>query len=120
MKIAIVGTIASSILCFRSDLISKLVANNITVYAFAIDYDEKSREAVISLGAIPVDYKFNRAGLNPISDIVGTLRLARKLRAINPDVVFSYFVKPVIFGTLAARLAGIKRITVKVDAVTHC
>lgn len=109
MKVAIVGTIASSILCFRSDLISKLVANDITVYAFAIDYDEKSRDAVISLGAIPVDYKFNRAGLNPISDIVGTLRLARKLRAISPDVVFSYFVKPVIFGTLAARLAGIKR-----------
>jgi glycosyltransferase involved in cell wall biosynthesis len=109
MKVVIIGTIASSILCFRSDLISKMIENNISVYAFAIDYDEKSRDAVKNLGAIPVDYEFNRAGLNPVSDMIGTLKLARKLRAINPDLVFSYFVKPVIFGTLAARLAGIKR-----------
>jgi len=35
------------------------------------------------------------------------LQLKAKLKVINPDIVLSYFVKPVIYGTMAARLANI-------------
>ncbi len=34
----------------------------------------------------------------------------KKIKAINPDLVFSYFSKPVIFGTLAAKLAKAPRV----------
>ena len=108
MKVALIGTVASSILGFRADLIKELVLNSHVVYAFAIDYDAVSREKVRALGAIPVDYKFSRSGLNPFDDIINTFRLYRILKKIAPNVVFSYFAKPVIFGTIAAVFAGVR------------
>lgn len=94
---------------FRSDLIKLLVSRGDQVYAFALDYDDRSRVQVKELGAIPIDYVFSRSGLNPFSDMLNTWNLSRVLKEIAPDVVFSYFSKPVIFGTFAAVLAGCKR-----------
>lgn len=110
MKLVIIGTTANSILGFRCDFIKKLVSDGHKVYAFAIDYTEDRRQKVIELGAIPILYDLNRAGMNPISDIKNTIILSKKLKQINPNLVFSYFAKPVIFGTIAAKMAGVKSI----------
>ncbi|MBC7488937.1 MAG: glycosyltransferase family 4 protein [Glaciimonas sp.] len=108
MRIAVIGTVASSILGFRNDMIQAMLARGDEVYAFAMDYDEDSKAKVRQLGAIPVEYEFSRSGMNPLADLANTLRLAGLLKVINPNLVFSYFSKPVIFGTLAAVLAGVK------------
>lgn len=109
MKIVLIGTTAASVLGFRADLIKALVEKGHEVYAFALDFDEGTRARVRVFGAHPVDYVFSRAGLNPLSDILNTYRLAKILKTISPDIVFNYFSKPVIFGTLAAAMAGVKR-----------
>ena len=109
MKIAIIGTVASSIIGFRRDFIIRLVSEGHQVFAFAVDYTEESALEVSSLGAVPVAYSFNRTGMNPVLDIIDMFRLSRKLAGVAPDIVFSYFVKPVIFGTFAAKLAGVKQ-----------
>lgn len=109
MRIALVGTTAACVVGFRADMIKALHALGHEVYAFALDYTATSRAAVEALGAVAVDYEFSRAGLNPFNDIVNTYRLSRALKTIAPDIVFSYFSKPVIFGTLAAAMAGVKR-----------
>ncbi|MEQ5634067.1 glycosyltransferase family 4 protein [Providencia manganoxydans] len=109
MKIAIIGTNASSILGFRKDLIISLINNGHEVFAFAIDFTDDDRKAVKHLGAMPIDYKLKRAGLNPIHDIKTLFQLKRLFLNIKPDIVFSYFSKPVIFGTLAAVLARIPK-----------
>ena len=108
-SIALIGTVASCVTGFRKELIEFLVAKGITVYAFALDYDDVSRAEVEALGARPMDYSLTRSGLNPFRDISDTIKLSRTLRSINPDLVFCYFSKPVIFGTLAAKMAGVKR-----------
>ncbi|MFT6155865.1 MAG: glycosyltransferase involved in cell wall biosynthesis [Neolewinella sp.] len=109
MKIVIIGTTAASILGFRWDLIKSLALLGHSVTALAIDYNDKQREQLRSIGVEPLNYKFSRAGLNPISDIKNTFALARLLKTLDADLVFSYFVKPVVFGTLAARLAKVPR-----------
>ncbi|WP_043274481.1 glycosyltransferase family 4 protein [Pseudomonas sp. PH1b] len=109
MKIALIGTTAASVLGFRTDLIMALVKEGYQVFAFALDYNADSRAKVSMLGAEPVDYEFSRTGLNPLGDIINMLKLSRQLKKIAPDIVFSYFSKPVIFGTLAALLARVKR-----------
>ncbi|RZK14633.1 MAG: glycosyltransferase family 1 protein, partial [Flavobacterium sp.] len=108
MRVALIGTIASSILGFRRDLIKALLKQGHEVFALAMDFDETTKQQVRELGATPIKYALSRAGMNPIRDSLDTIKLARTLRSIQPDMVLSYFVKPVIFGTLAARLAGIK------------
>ena len=106
-KIAIIGTVASSFYGFRADLIRAMREKQYTVYAFTSEYTDSDLKKIESLGAIPITYELNRGGLNPLADIVVTYQLSKKIKEINPDMVFSYFSKPVIFGTLAAKLAKV-------------
>ena len=106
-KIILIGTTASSFLGFRADLIHYLVSQDHQVYAFTSEYVESDLGKIEALGAIPITYTLNRGGLNPLADVVATYQLARKIKKINPDLVFSYFSKPVIFGTIAAKIAKV-------------
>lgn len=47
--------------------------------------------------------------MNPLRDAINTWRMAALLRRLGPDVSLGYFIKPVIFGTLAAWWAGVPR-----------
>lgn len=111
MKIVIIGTVASSFYGFRSELIKTLRAKQHTVYAFTSEYSQEELDKIEALGAIPVTYQLNRGGLNPLADITATYALSKKIKSIAPDLVFSYFAKPVIFGTLAAKIAKVPKIT---------
>lgn len=110
MKVIFIGTVASSFYGFRADLIQVLLKQGHEVYAFTSEYTAEDLKKIEQLGAIPVTYTLNRGGLNPITDIVATYQLSKKIKAINPYLVFSYFSKPVIFGTLAAKLAKVPRV----------
>lgn len=110
MKIVIIGTVASSFLGFRADLIKALINKQYTVYACTSEYSHEDLQKIEGLGAIPVTYQLNRGGLNPLADITATYALSKKIKSITPDIVFSYFSKPVIFGTLAAKIAKVPRI----------
>ena len=110
MKICLIGTVASSTLNFIKTFIELLIQEGHEVYVFATDYSKKTSAAITALGAEPVSYQLNRGGLNPFADIKSTIQLKNKIKAIAPDIVFSYFAKPVIFGTLAAKLAKVPRI----------
>lgn len=105
--ICIIGGESSMLINFRSDLISSLRSSGAVIYCFASDFDDSSRRRVSDLGAKAVDYSLNSKGLNPISDLFATLELIRKLKQIKPDVVFSFFVKPVIFSAIASKIAGV-------------
>lgn len=111
MIIALIGTVASSFYGFRLDLIKILLNKGHQVYAFTSEYTAEDLKKIEQLGAIPVTYSLNRSGLNPLADVIATYQLSKKIKEINPDLVFSYFSKPVIFGTIAAKLARVPRIT---------
>jgi glycosyltransferase involved in cell wall biosynthesis len=106
-SIAVVTSEAYSLANFRGPLIRELVRRGITVYALAADFRDDTREAVARLGAVPVDISLNRTGLHPLRDLVDLARLALCLRKLAPDVVLAYFIKPVIYGTLAAALCRV-------------
>lgn len=105
-----IGTVASSFYGFRADLIKTLLEQQHTVYAFTSEYTSEDLKKIEILGAIPITYQLNRGGLNPLSDIKATYALSQKIKEIEPDLVFSYFAKPVIFGTLAAKIAKVPRV----------
>ena len=105
-----IGTVASSFFDFRVDLIRALLQQGHQIYAFTSEYVAESLTKMEQLGVIPVTYNLNRGGLNPAADIIATYQLSQKIKEISPDFVFSYFSKPVIFGTLAAWLAKVPRV----------
>jgi len=108
-KIALIGSQAFALWNFRGPLIQEMVERNLEVYALAPDYDNYTCEKVRKLGAKPIQYRLSRTGLNPFRDALNFLGLILTLRRIRPDVTFSYTIKPVIYGTLAAWIVGVPR-----------
>lgn len=108
-RFGIIANQAFSISNFRGPLVREMVRRGVTVYALAPDYDDASRAAVALLGAVPVDSSMLRTGMNPFRDVLDMFRLTIQLRRLKLDAAFAYFIKPVIYGTLAARLAGISK-----------
>lgn len=109
MKIAVISNGAKSLLNFRGPLLAEMVRRGHHVVAFAPDHDDASRTALSDLGCTTVDYQMSRAGANPVREVGVILELRRLLGQYQPDLCFSYFMKPVIYGTLAAWLARVPR-----------
>lgn len=110
LRIVIIGTVASSILGFRPNLIKALLEQKYKVYTFVSEYSQDELNDIAALGAIPITYESNRGGMNPLADAKATYSLFKKVKEISPDLVFSYFSKPVIFGTLAAKFAKVPQV----------
>ena len=106
-KLVLLSSHAPSLIRFRLPLIASLISQGVIVYALAPNYTVQSRAAVDEAGAVPVDYTLSRAGMNPVRDLRDAWALACLLRRLKPDVTLAYFIKPVIYGTLAAWLAGV-------------
>ena len=118
-RILLIGTTAECVYNFRKDLILTLVAKGYEVYAFTTDYIPSELEKISALGATPVPYVFSRGGLNPLNEFKNTIILYQKIKKINPYLVLSYFAKPVIFGTLAAKMAKVPKIFAMLEGLGY-
>lgn len=108
-RVLVLGGIARSLLNFRGALLEALVRHGHRVVACAPGHDDDVARALASIG---VDYRptpIERASLNPIADLRTVASLTRLMRDVQPDVFFGYTIKPVIYGSLAARFAGVPR-----------
>lgn len=108
-SIAIITSNAYSLANFRGPLIEAMRARGLRVYALAPDFDEKTRARMLRLGAEPIDISLERTSMRPLRDFVDMVRLSILLRRLDPDMTLSYFIKPVIYGSLAAWAAGVDR-----------
>ena len=108
LRIVIVGGVASSLWRFRGDLISELCALGHEVICFAGEEDSPSQEKIEALGAKLEFYPLNRKGTNPVHDVRTFFHLTRRFLTIKPDKLLTYTVKPVVYGSLAGRVARIK------------
>ncbi|MEE8097173.1 glycosyltransferase family 4 protein [Acinetobacter baumannii] len=109
-KIVLIGTTADSITGFRSDLIKQLVLYGYEVFAFTCEYNEKQLIEISALGAKPITYEMSRGGLNPFADIKALFNLKSEIDKIKPNLVLSYFTKPVVYGSLASKLSKTPKI----------
>ena len=108
-KIAIIVNEVSTLLHFRKELVLDLVKEGYEVFCLAEGYEPSTKEIIVSWGAKPVEHNLKRSNLNPLADIVEVFKLRKALKEIAPDIVLTCFVKPVIFASLAAKLAGIRK-----------
>lgn len=108
-SIAIISVQAFSLVNFRGLLIRALKDQGVSVYALAPDFDEELRSQLVELGATPIDYSLSRTGMNPLRDAVDVFRLSQLLKRSAPDVVLNCYIKPVIYGSIAAWLAGVPK-----------
>jgi glycosyltransferase involved in cell wall biosynthesis len=91
-------------------LLAAMVARGHAVTAMApegsgTDAEVRAQLARLGVGFAPVELE--RTGIDPVADARALVGLVRRLRALGPDLVLGYTIKPVIYGSLAARLAGV-------------
>lgn len=103
-----IGGFASFLINFRGPLLKRLV-KDFEVYAAAPYIDADTRRKVEEIGAICVSNEFERTGLNPAKDLRALRKFRKQIKAIAPDYVLAYTIKPVVFGLRAANLKGVKR-----------
>jgi glycosyltransferase involved in cell wall biosynthesis len=107
MKVLVFGSYAPSLINFRGRLIEDMVSAGHTVVGCAPGSHAGTARALAERGAGYQPVPLRRTGLNPLLDAWSVLRLAEVLRRLRPDLLFAYTPKPVIYGALAARMAGV-------------
>lgn len=108
--ILVIASYPESLVLFRGDLLRTLVACGHRVTAVAGEISPSVEQALSRMSVRYLTVFLNRTGLDALADIRSLWSLYRLVRNERPDVVLSYTAKPVIYGSLAAQLAGIERI----------
>lgn len=106
MKILAASSGASSLNGFRLPLIKYWRALGHEVVATACEDSDVVAKDLADIGVRFVPIPVGRATLNPFADASLVLRMARLMRRERADVAFLFQQKAVIYGGLAAKLAG--------------
>ena len=77
------------------------------VFTLAPDYHENVEKGCKQLGVHYDNYYLDRTGTNFLADIKAYFSLKNKIENIQPDVVLTYTIKPVIYGSLAAKSVNV-------------
>ena len=109
MRVALVINTSWNIWNFRAGLVRALQAAGHEVLAIAPP-DDYSARLETELGCRYVPVRMENKGTNPAKDAQLTRRFYKIYKRERPDVVLHYTIKPNIYGTLAARLAGVPSI----------
>jgi glycosyltransferase involved in cell wall biosynthesis len=111
MKFFLLASYPDSIVDFRGPLIAALQASGLQVHVAAPDVPEGSalRALLESKGLTVHNVPLHRTGLNPLADVLLLFHLWRLMARLRPDYFLGYTVKPVVYGLLAAWLAGVPR-----------
>lgn len=110
-SILVVAGFSRSLVNFRGPLIEAMRNNGNPVAATAPDL-RRDRLTTAQLQKMDVachDIPLSRSGRNPFADARLLVALVRLMRSQRPNVVFAYTMKAVIFGLIAARIAGVGR-----------
>ena len=111
MIFLLVAGLADSLINFRGPLIIALQKQGFQVHVAAPDLTPENpiRVKLEAEGVVVHNIIMQRTGMNPIADLLSLWSLSKLMRQLRPNYVLSYTIKPVIYGSLAAWLAGIRR-----------
>lgn len=102
---------------FRGDLIKDIQAQGYDVVVTGPN--KEGIDKIEALGAKFEEIPVNKNGINPFADINYCLKLYKVLRKEKADAMMGYTIKPVIYGSLAGWLAGVKNRTAMVTGAGY-
>ncbi len=111
MKVMVLSSYAPTLFFFREDMMAAMINNEHEVIAAAPEPEEeweykfkKQKIKYVSINGV------ERTSINPIKDIMGFFSILKVIIREKPDKVFAYQAKTIIYGVIAAKLAGVKEI----------
>ncbi len=107
-KIMLICAASNMVLSFRTDLIKKLILEGYSVAVVAFDND--CQEQIEALGATFYCANDNNRSISPLKILSLKKRYVKIIKHFNPEIVFTFMLKPNIFGSLASKNAGVKKV----------
>ena len=104
MKICVLGNQARAVFLFWKVLMRQMLAAGHAVFCLLPDGDPATEQSLRELGVRTVNYRLDR------KDIATYFDLERVFKAERPDLLFASTIKPVIYGCMAAKRAGVRHI----------
>jgi lipopolysaccharide/colanic/teichoic acid biosynthesis glycosyltransferase/glycosyltransferase involved in cell wall biosynthesis len=108
-RIVVIAGYAPSLINFRGPLLRSLRDEGHQVIALAPGNDVKVEEKLASWGVHYRPIRLQRTGMNAYQDFRDMVALAMLLKELRPDSVLAYTIKPVTYGLIAARIAGVSQ-----------
>ncbi len=108
MRVLLITPTSNQIITFRKFLIEKFQSKNIEV--FTIAFDNENKALIESRGITHNCVSGTNRSLNPFKILSLKNNYVKIIQKIQPDIVFTFMLKPNIFGVRAAKKAGVKKI----------
>ena len=108
-KILFIGSDAFAFVNFRGELRESLSKLNYNIIAILPPCSVEVHLQIKKLGVNVYYVEINRRRVNIISDIKYFLKIFILFKKIKPDIIVSFFIKPIVFGMIASRLVNIPR-----------
>jgi len=110
LHIVLVCNTAWAIYTYRQGLLRTLTEAGARVTVIAPR--DRTFEPLLAMGCRCIELPVASKGTNPLDDLRTLYALYRRYRALKPDVVFHYTIKPNIYGSIAAWLARVPSVAV--------
>lgn len=117
MKIMLISSDTKSLIDFRGDLMIQMKEKGHEIIAVAPE--NEFLEEFNKMGVRFEQLKFNRASTSILGDISFYFKVKLLIKSEKPDMVFSYALKPVIYGSISAKKCGVNKIYSLLPGLGH-
>lgn len=104
MKIIFCDNTLWGLINFRGDVIRHLVDEGHDVVLVAPEKEDKQMRTSLPQGVRYINVSMGRTSMNPLKDLKYFWRMYKIFKRERPDFVFTYTIKPNIYGSIAAKL----------------
>lgn len=105
MKVLILANNSVGLYKFRKELLEALLANKHEVFISLPNGD--FIEEMQQMGCHFIETEISRHGTNPLTDLALTKKYRSIIKSIKPAIVFTYTIKPNVYGGIACQLCKV-------------
>ena len=105
MKVLILANNSVGLFKFRKELLEALLANKHEVFISLPNGDFINE--MQQMGCRFIETEISRHGTNPITDLALTKKYCSIIKSVKPDIVFTYTIKPNVYGGIACQLCNV-------------
>ena len=105
MKVLILANKSTGLYKFRGELLEALIAKEHEVFISVPkgDFIEEMQQ----MGCHFIETEISRHGTNPLTDLALTKKYCAIIKSVKPDIVFTYTIKPNVYGGIACQLCKV-------------
>ena len=105
MKVLILANKSTGLYKFRGELLEALIAKGHEVFISIPNGD--FIEEMQQMGCHFIETEISRHGTNPLTDLALAKKYCTIIKSVKPDIVFTYTIKPNVYGGIACQLCKV-------------